>query len=885
MVPPKLEPDSNDPRYPNRTLPLVPRVFSDISGLAAGIDLDPLLSGRIGSVSDLDVSAWDVLGDKICYRLADLVKKALADEMILWSRNSGGQTVVGLSISDMSNLWHLSLRVKNSLRRAERLFNHLELERPTIADVARIKNFGPGALLELFGRLESEFGPDLPVDRSSFLRSSEKEQQVHFDQALEKRTLAQSGQPESPKDTRVSLRQLLNLPEIGVRGALEIIGSLESNAQFRMDPNARYPDQQFFLLPQVIRRSPLLSRLNDYLLQPYEIAWESYDQEQRLLVGRNIMDGLQRLNQDPTAVKPLFEIIIVAPISAFERFSLTEESRSIILGGKVIRATGGDPIDVWDYIVGCVGDRQATILKKRWLHRETLELVAQPIGLTRERVRQLEAKSQRTLRDSKTGLKDKGLGERLQWVENQLFRCIEDHGGYAEIGSMELTLGWPENSLKAWFAFNAVVGVLSPRSSHSIGKFGRVWFNRSNVSNVTELSDDSDSGFLRQIGENIVGPMGIMRLEDFLATLDRRHMDQWTRNPDRSKRGQALESAGIVKVLEASYLDELRSGRWVTVGLTNAANEVARAILYGSDPDDDYSDSEGSNIDHLRRGLRSDLIAYWLDGNSNYKSRARVIDNLCKRNTQVFVQTDSTSWGLLGAGAMALVSDEQDQSNLGLVMYAVKEIRKTKSPVTKLDVIDWLSDYCSSRVVRIHIDEALRDGYLIDQRRRYNRNDLHIGLELPLHDRVEGPLNSGPLLLKHGRLSALVLEVLEGEPQGLTENEITRYVRQRRPEASAISIGIYLQYTFNDLVGVTPTGRYRLLSHSGPTGKIVSDSPSTIDTLTRVLSEASEPLPVDEIIARCEQIRRVRYSAIRGYLSQNYGDRFRSDGGGRYSIA
>lgn len=991
-----LSSKSQIPGYPNRSLPLVPKVLAGVSRIRSRIQIHQMGQLEAGSYvfySDLDINAWDVLGDESCHNLAVIVKLILAEDIVSWSNSEFCQVPVGLSISALSNL-QLSPRVKNGLQRTLHRLDIKNLDQPTIEQIVKIKQFGPSAVLELFGRLESDFGPGVPIrdffpvpllenekanakiesnpaaltrttssisgvkpcdgiliPEEIWIRSIDslglsirtarclKRSQVgclgdlasksesdffrirnfgvkslaEVETALVKYglTVRRDGGPrpridsvdreidnvtptqypsvrseryDRPKPIIISLRTLIEIPEIGVSGALELLGVLEQTGLKGVDPSARYPSRPLPLLPRAISESSLLlSRLNDVLVEPYDNTWESYDSEARDVIAAKIIDGLEHLRHDPKFVRELFDTTIRAPFTSFERFSLTEESRSMIISGRVIRSVGGDPIEVWDYIDSRVGERQGTVLKKRWRDGMTLVSIGQSIGITRERVRQIEVKCIKKLRHGLSGLKAKGLTERLRWVETHLLEAVEDHGGFAEISSVENVLGWPDQSVNTWIAFNAIFGVLS--SKHSPKDFGRLLVDGSNLSSLAHLFNDPEAGSLKKLAKDIIGPMGIMRLEDFLATLDRQSIEQGYGNSDPLMRGRALDTAGVLNLLDTSYSDELRSGRWVVVGLTFAVREIARAIIYGSDPYDESDVVELLDANHLREGLRSDLIAYWLNGNSDYKSGARAIDVLCARYPQVFTKTGATSWGLVGVGADISGHDDHEPSTIGLIVHSVAELRQTKSTISKSDVATWLSKYRSYAWINIQIDRALKDGYLVNEIKSADHYALNIGKELPFHEKVDGKLAPAPPKRKHGLTSELVLEALEGKPRGLTENDIVLFVRQHDPSASAVSIAIYIRYTYAELIEVTANGNFRLRRNPLSSGRKIGDSLSTIETLTQVLTDALEPLPIDEIIARCEQIKPVKYRAIRGYLSQNYGERFSNDGQGRYSIA
>jgi len=751
-------------------------------------------------------------------------------------------------------------------------------------ELSRIRNFGSKSMGEIKDVL-FDLGLETRDQGSPFPRMNDSNLELG-EESLVRARREREEQCDPPKPLTIPLRTLIEIPEIGVNGTLQLLGSLEQTGLKVMDPHTKYPSLPLPLLPRAISDDPiLLSRLNHFLDEPYDILWESYDSEKRDSMAEEIVQALEQLRRDPESVRRFFETKIRAPLTAFESFSVTKENLSMIVNGRVMHVSGGDPADAWYYIEYLLGERQTTVVKKRWLDGETLEVVAQPLNITRERVRQIEAKGKKTLRLRVSSLKKQGLIERVRWVEDQLVSGVDRHGGYAEIAALEAHLGWPERSCLTWFALNAAVGIFNPARSRTKGKFGRLWSDGINVSSIGgDSSDPEDESLLESI-EEIIGPMGIMRLEDFMATFDRRHGGERSENSDPKERGKAFESAGLLDYLESNYLDVLRAGSWVSAGLPQIGREIARAILYGTDPDEEPDAFEPSGPNRLRRGLRSDLIAYWLSGNSDHQSSVRALDVYCERYPLVFAKTGDNSWGLLGAGAEASDSSANEPSTRALVAFAVKELMQNGTPVSKARVIDRLSAYRSSAWINLHIDRGLEDGYLENVASRPPYYDLRLAKELPYHEQIQSYLEAVMPRGAKGQTRELVFEALEGKQQGLPENDILRYVRRSYPSASAVSIFIYLRYTYVDLIEETPAGNYRLKSKRTSSEATNPESLSTIDTLTRVLTEAVEPLLEDEIIARCEQIRPVNHAAIRGYLRQNYDSRFVHDGQGKFSIA
>jgi hypothetical protein len=136
-----------------------------------------------------------------------------------------------------------------------------------------------------------------------------------------------------------------------------------------------------------------------------------------------------------------------------------------------------------------------------------------------------------------------------------------------------------------------------------------------------------------------------------------------------------------------------------------------------------------------------------------------------------------------------------------------------------------------------------------------------------------------------GEIIELVTDAVLSAETGLTLEEVITEVREQREDVSAVTIKLYLNYFHSERFVLGPDGRYRIdaryLEHLRSPGA----RPSTIDILTQVVRDAAAPLSVDEIIAMCESVAFVDRSAIRGYLSNNYGGRFRKLTDGRYVSA
>jgi hypothetical protein len=119
-------------------------------------------------------------------------------------------------------------------------------------------------------------------------------------------------------------------------------------------------------------------------------------------------------------------------------------------------------------------------------------------------------------------------------------------------------------------------------------------------------------------------------------------------------------------------------------------------------------------------------------------------------------------------------------------------------------------------------------------------------------------------------------------PEGLAVTELVREVRRRVPTAAEQTVRLYLTTLHPERFEKTLGNKFKLRQRYIEFLGQPDNGESTIGLLTRILREAEAPLSLEEIINRCEQAQFVSYSAIRGYLSQNYGGMFRRLDNGKY---
>jgi hypothetical protein len=507
--------------------------------------------------------------------------------------------------------------------------------------------------------------------------------------------------------------------------------------------------------------------------------------------------------------------------------------------GSSIPHMGVDPEDVWEYVARGLRRRKyrdqaprlINILKDRWKENETLEAIAAKNRLTKERVRQLEGKAINRMNELFADVGKYGIVNRLAWIEGNTADAVARHGGYVAVEEAERYLNWPKGSLRFWFLFNSGLGLLNQKAKNLRGdlELGRVTLTHESLSIAEGFKTENNGPGLSEIVQDIVGPKGIMRLGDVLATLDHRFGPNEDVTSAQLARGKALEARSGIVLLLSPERSESDTEIWVASGLSRAAREIARAMLYGPIEEDNISKNDTD--ERLAKGVRTDLISEWLDVHSYQKSNARAIEAVCARSPKVFARTGPTSWGLVGAGPQ---SAESEPSAITDVVNTVRTLLKTQAIVSKADVSRELSGSWSNAWLQITIALGLKDGYLINRYSEFQmptgrtRYALDIGADLPESEKWR-KRKAKPQ--QHGQLIQLVIATLKDTPPGLSENLVLRRVRDVRPDASADSVYVYLHHTLDDIVDILPNRIYRLKEHA--IRELTEDLQGTLERYTQ----------------------------------------------------
>ena len=384
---------------------------------------------------------------------------------------------------------------------------------------------------------------------------------------------------------------------------------------------------------------------------------------------------------------------------------------------------------------------------------ETLESVAQDVGLTREWVRQLESKALQAL------FAHKGLGEtvsrRMGLFQTRLLRWVSKLGnavsGQEVLGEFGKYLdfhGYQPSLAMAFLCELAGLVVRAPRREGDVWfaslteadyeRFERVYqmldhaHGEEERTSATQTFTDFEEVRLvanaagiesietvRAQAKRVIGPAKVMRADKFISSLMR--YDLLSKaiidclKPDAEEKLHSynpvpglLAKLTRVSVVPAGEYERIIFGQWITSDLTKRVQAVVRAIIYAGT----NQGAIGPKIkptECLKYGAHSESIVRDLASQSAFSMSEPALEQLCRRNADVFVRTGPRSWGVVGAGAS------------------------------------------------------------------------------PNPDRVARPGT------QHGTIINCVTETLQGVPAGLTLGEVVRQVRREVPTAAETTVKLYLR--------------------------------------------------------------------------------------------
>jgi hypothetical protein len=600
----------------------------------------------------------------------------------------------------------------------------------------------------------------------------------------------------------------------------------------------------------------------------------------------------------------------------------------------------GDPKDVIEFICKLIAptkgntessyrstvpettlSRRVDVFINRFVFEETLEEIGQKYGITRERIRQIALKITKALEKLSTGHQQL-LFNRLGWVETSIKDSIQTEDKSTviydplAIHSLEAKLGWPNGSIATWIAISGLTGFSSQNSGNSPGinyksnymvnqdnllnGIGSLRFYDGHLLDTETLGISASKESINAKVEEIIGPAKIMLMNDFFRTLDRIEGNVNSNKNDYMARAKSLEMLGSLNILEASYVDELYSGIWVTSGLNHEIMEICKAVLYSGWSNIEDASSIGKDYAHLKEGVRIELVADWLLNNSTYKPTLHAIQERSKRYTTIFNISTTSKIGLVAAGALGTGLIKTLPSADAFIYNALIELSTTQ-PIIRIESIQAVvKSYYSNVTIYKNIKENLSLGNIINLNNvsgskstkwihpshRYN---LRINPNLEFDSKVVkayiAEYKTRPVAQQHGNILKLMREVIEKEPDGLTDLQIVTRVRDNAPNTSINSINWYLKRKIKEFFYIGEDDKYRPVEKSTVEPDSKYKHLTTIGILRRVLSDATYPLTHEEIVERCNKYKNVRPDAILTYLSNNYRQLFIKHKNNTYSLA
>jgi len=480
---------------------------------------------------------------------------------------------------------------------------------------------------------------------------------------------------------------------------------------------------------------------------------------------------------------------------------------------------------------------------------ETLEDIAKDLDgtrdLTRERVRQLEDKALKLIHTRKRlGVE---LFSTLQEFKEQIrlwlstmrhvahaeelldhFKRYIDFDVYEPFSSMfflcniaGLSVKKINRNVSDWFVatsdfeyerFTTAYKMLTNSSVDEAGMATETLVKRvRELHEILSLIDLECISAIRLLTHQVIGPSKIMPYDEFILSLRRRFaLDKRLEELSRyiELRDMGISSSGRrlicqlsgVTTFSAAEYERMLFGEWISNGLTERAQDIAQAIIY-SGASEGPPGSQVKPAIVLKQGRSSEQIVNYLANRMGHEMSEQALDELCRRNPDVFIRTGARSWGLIGAGAELNETGEENQL-----------------------------------AIRYRITDCMAD-------------------------------------------------ILHDSPDGLSFAELIREVRRIIPSAAEQTIRLYLTTLQPERFQSVGGDKFKLRREYVDFLENRINLEPTIDVVTRVLGEAEAPLSIKEIIRRCEEIQFVSHTAIRGYLSQNYGGRFRRLNNGKYTIA
>jgi hypothetical protein len=346
--------------------------------------------------------------------------------------------------------------------------------------------------------------------------------------------------------------------------------------------------------------------------------------------------------------------------------------------------------------------RREVIVRRRGLvsgEVETLEKIAVDLHLTRERVRQLESKTVSYLL-SRKGF-SRSLSLALTEFEHQIRvwlsklgntasgqEILEQFGQYFNFNGFQPSPGMAflceavnliarplRRDGDVWFAslseadYSRIVKVYCAVNDTDLDGTGTTTTlgQLKDVRIITKTLGSNAIETIQTEAKRLIGATKVMRFNEFVTGLIGRCQAveipgrMWESHQRARQVPDVIDSRFLatlagVSVVPAAEYERIALGEWVTCDLTKRAQAVVRAIIYGG-ANWSAIESKVAPEDCLKSGIPSEFIIEDVANRSGFYITEQALDELCRRNSDVFVRTGPRSWGLIGAGAMASQDD------------------------------------------------------------------------------------------------------------------------------------------------------------------------------------------------------------------------------------
>jgi hypothetical protein len=478
---------------------------------------------------------------------------------------------------------------------------------------------------------------------------------------------------------------------------------------------------------------------------------------------------------------------------------------------------------------------------------ETLEEIAVDWDLTRERIRQIEERASKRIHHPSKSIPSAGGGTKAKsipfknfkkhirnWVSKQgnvvasyeildHFRRYIDFVEYSPCMSMAFLcqcsgvfVQFPKTDGEIWYAAS---------SKEDYDCFARAHVSLSSLScgnhlNQSLASKDSQDALaiMRIVGldaiesiqnsvSEIIGASKVMRLEEFVSRLTREHTYlksvigiSYDKNPLKPEDDSynLLMKLAHVCLIEAAEYERIVCGKWVGLDLSERAQAIARAIIYADA--NQHTEDDLVLMKCLRDGVRSDFIVQDVSSRSGFIMNEHNANEICRRNPDVFIQTDENYWGVIGCGAVKKEqTSEKSNRDERIVDVMTRALLVTKDGLTIQELIRRVRETvpnASENTVKIYLVNLHRDRFEETANGKYVLSKRFL-------THLADPSEQETVI-------SLVIRVLKEADNPLYVDEIIERCQQRQFVAESAIRG-YLAQNYRELFQKHEGGKYSLL--------------------------------------------------------------------------